>query len=27
VASANVLVGVPKFLANMDVSLGFAYMR
>jgi hypothetical protein len=27
VASANVLVGVPKFLANMDVSLGFAYVR
>jgi hypothetical protein len=27
VASANALVGVPKFLANVDVSLGFAYMR
>ncbi|HEX7596754.1 MAG TPA: tetratricopeptide repeat protein [Polyangia bacterium] len=27
VASANALIGVPNFLANLDLSLGFAYVR
>jgi hypothetical protein len=27
VAGANVLVGVPKFMANLDVNLGLAYLR
>jgi hypothetical protein len=27
VAGINVLVGVPKVMANMDVNLGLAYLR